>query len=814
MMSQRNFCRLQMLHLLTIFLTLSASILAKGEPLDGNILRDEIYAAVKEGKSKFTIPPGTYRVTPPGNFTPHFTFNSVADFELDGTGVTFIFGAHAQAFELTKCRNFTIRGLTVDYDPLINSQGVVTSVDTSLADHPRAKVSQLHWFEVTVDEGYPIGFGFDRYMIFDREKDSGWGKRGNDWPWGCKHTWIKPNVIRIEREKGPLSAVELGDTIVLIGAKNIAHKGGGSHTFNYSYCENICTIDVTVRGGIGFVFSGGGGEGGHLFERVKIAYSPKPAGAVKECVSSSQWDGFHFCGLRHGPRIIDCETRGVSDDNVHLYGTYLSVREVEADNSLICATYTFRKDYVRETLKQGDIAKIHRGGVLAGEFAVNEITDIKDIPGSHMTHWMSNKKALGYLRIKPATGFKNGLVNIDDLIFFPAMSSSGFEIRGNKFLSPGRILIRASDGIVENNIIEDSAMHAIQVANESWNMDASDGRNVVIRNNMIRRYGSVAQQGAIFIVGVADGGVPSKDLFQNITIENNIFEDSNGPAITLAGVKGAKIFGNKIVRSLGHPPVIEHPKFQLKDTAAICLGTLSDVNIKDNQVIDPGVNMKSALYAKEPLNDVTGLDAAGITISYSNADTLPKGFALNKGSIPLCDFASSGYQPIAIIRLFNVEGKVPMKIVEYQGDITMSHPEYLEAAKKQSFIIATTPPLSNSIWFEYEFSFIPEESGELILLLAAPHGKPNAGRDLKDVAIVYDNISADGTTIINGNFEQEENRKPVGWLLLQEQYVVQEGDRRCVIASSNKEVRQVLNVEKNQTVTIRFSARNATVGEN
>jgi hypothetical protein len=72
------------------------------------------------------------------------TLRGVADTVIDCTGVTFIGLAHTAMLELVDCRNVTIKGLTVDYDPLPFTQGVIKAVDADGA------------WDVEIIEGYPV----------------------------------------------------------------------------------------------------------------------------------------------------------------------------------------------------------------------------------------------------------------------------------------------------------------------------------------------------------------------------------------------------------------------------------------------------------------------------------------------------------------------------------------------------------------------------------------------------------------------------------------------------------------------------------
>jgi hypothetical protein len=104
--------------------------------------RELILSEVVKGTKKITVPPGTYRLVQKDKV--FLTLNGVSDTVIDCTGVTFIGLAHTAMLELENCRNVTIKGLAVDYDPLPFTQGVIKSVG-----------ADANW-EVEIIEGYPV----------------------------------------------------------------------------------------------------------------------------------------------------------------------------------------------------------------------------------------------------------------------------------------------------------------------------------------------------------------------------------------------------------------------------------------------------------------------------------------------------------------------------------------------------------------------------------------------------------------------------------------------------------------------------------
>jgi len=67
-------------------------------------------------KKKILLPPGRYRVRPVSR--SHLRFQDLQNVEIIADHVEIISGVTMQAIGSKRCTNVTLRGLTVDYDPL------------------------------------------------------------------------------------------------------------------------------------------------------------------------------------------------------------------------------------------------------------------------------------------------------------------------------------------------------------------------------------------------------------------------------------------------------------------------------------------------------------------------------------------------------------------------------------------------------------------------------------------------------------------------------------------------------------------------
>jgi hypothetical protein len=125
--------------------------------------------------------------------------------------------------------------------------------------------------------------------------------------------------------------------------------------------------------------------------------------------------------------------------------------------------------------------------------------------------------------------------------------------------------------------------------------------------------------------------------------------------------------------------------------------------------------------------------------------------------------------------------------------------------------------LENEVWSNLSFTFLPEKSGSITLNLI---GLYLPGKDrLQRRDVLYDNFTAEGTTIVNGDFEKSDATPPTGWSRYAKDGTPEGGPiflsrggrgvgaSRCVMTWHDGSFSQNIPVTKGQAVTIRFSAR-------
>ena len=146
-----------------------------------------------------------------------------------------------------------------------------------------------------------------------------------------------------------------------------------------------------------------------------------------------------------------------------------------------------------------------------------------------------------YARVKLNAPVKN--MTPGGWITNASRNCSGFEIKNTYYanIRSRGILVKGSDGLIENCTIYNTGSAGILLAPEFNWMEAAFVHNVTLRNNTLIKngYGN-AGQGAIYVYSMY-----GRDN-RNIVIEGNTIRDCAYWAMDLSCIDGLKVFNNKV----------------------------------------------------------------------------------------------------------------------------------------------------------------------------------------------------------------------------------------------------------------------------
>jgi len=550
-----------------------------------------VAAAAKRGDTEFRIPPGHYRFNRHG--PQHFELCNVKDLIIDASGATFWFDGRfrTDSVNLVGCKNVTIRGLTVDYDPLPYAQGEIVMIDKT------SKTVDMH-----IDSGFPLPdaswtkvvgkikavfYGKDRRMI---EVRMDWVKTLE--PLGdrvyrvsFKFSWIFEPIYK--------SDIKLGDRLCLPDRSM-------RMSFMSSGCERTTLEDITVYSCPQMAFTEVGGEGGHVYRRCKVIRRP----GTKRLMACNA-DVFHSNTVRRGPTIEGCEFSHSGDDFVNIHGFFFMVHEQRSPTQLVLAN-----QYQPDCYSIGSELSFYAFADLRplGKAEVVKMTAIGDQDTFEACKRMPAELRKQHHNVRDfhPRNIYPYLVDLDapvetakyDIVGCSYRAGNGAVVRNN-YLHDGftrGILLKCSHAVVEGNRIERDGMGSIAVAAERFWMEGPFVRDVVIRDNTIVDPGrmflshnwNTAKLGAITVVSQAHVGLTRGCHNENVRIVGNRIVRPAACGIAVMNARDCVIEGNTIEEPFSKEPVRLGSSLRIdKPHYAIYLAAASGIAVKGNTVVSP-----------------------------------------------------------------------------------------------------------------------------------------------------------------------------------------------------------------------------------
>lgn len=571
---------------------------------DSAALQKEITDAYQAGRKKFVIPAGTYRLQDSAKGA-YLTFADLKDFEIDATGVSFLRTDPLRGgVEFRHCQRVTLRGLTLLNETPPFTQGVLEALDP-----------QGEWYDVRIDRGYPQWLDqphpdlkqLRATVIIPGTRQY---KEGSMDCFFSHAERTGPDTFRLffrkESKLDPKThPAAVGDWLNFRGVviRDILLAG----------CERMVIDQVTVKGGGGFCVMEEGGEGGNRFT-YKITYGNRPAGADKDPLLASNADGFHSRGMRQGPILENCFFEGMHDDGIPIHGSFAMVAEGSGNKVIMTGGYF---------LRAGDPLRFYDPH---GSFAAEgRVTSITPMPDYKLTQQVAGFRRGRTLRFVEVTLDRPVEVGFQYVVSDSAANGAGYIIRNCTIRNHRArgLLLKSDDGLVENNVIEGSTIAGIVIAPEIWWHEAGYSRNVVIRNNVIRRAGystagsSDHQAGAITICGAA--GEPDKivPVYQdeavarvkpdhaNIIIENNTIEDCNGVNLLLGMARNVTVRGNKFNHAQKQQTA-RGVASGVDPASLVWIYNCEDVTFEGNEITDRGAFGREVVTANANSQRING----------------------------------------------------------------------------------------------------------------------------------------------------------------------------------------------------------------
>ena len=498
-------------------------------PID---LQGYIESELAAGKKHIVIPPGRYRVAPV-KASPrveektHLYLRDLSDVTIDAEGVEMVCTQTTRAVWIKYCTNVTIRGLTIDYDPLPYTQGRITAVYEDEYAH-----------EVELFEGYPsaekaIGF---KYEIF--RPDTRTLRYGEYHDVSVEAlTPRKLRVVKGEWQRDKKGGEQVGDLIV-IGYENTP-GGSEPHAVVSENCSNLRLEKITLYASNCFGFFETHCDR-TVYQACRIDRRPPesdPVDRESPRLRSLNADAYHSKHALHGPQLLGCTAKFQGDDAVNINGSYHFVTGAKKNILTVLA-------YREMDIQKGDVVEVVApDGRFEGHATVRSVNydglttreDINIVSEYDILEQIRNLLKKRYLiELDQTLALVPGsVINSRDRV------GNGLRVE-NCYFGYNRsrgILIKAGEGEVVGNTIERCGMTAILIAPEYRWLEAGYVRNLRVADNVIIGSG----HSAIAVHGFGNGGA-----HDNIDFIGNRLETDSSPAVVISGATNVKLTGNTL----------------------------------------------------------------------------------------------------------------------------------------------------------------------------------------------------------------------------------------------------------------------------
>ena len=497
-------------------------------------LRDMIHDAIATKANSLRIPPGIYRIGPDASGKAHLLFQDLHDLVIDATGVELIMtnGLKTALVAVYNCRNITLKGLTVDCDPVTFLQGKVA-----------AMAPDRTWYDLQVDPGYTLdpvagNIRMRPMNIIDKKPPELSWKHGVPDLYPSKMEWVagQGGVLRVYmlphcRGKSP---VEVDDWAVFpaFGAPGFTCRGSVNVTFDH------CTIYQSGS----MAFHEHGGDGNTHMMNCRVLRRPKSGRLL-----STNADGFHSKNMRKGPTIENCVFEGMHDDGFNVHGMFGAVAGTVTDSTKVRIVPFFE-----DSGKPGDIIEFFAGktGESLGCRTLRKALLVNN-PNLERAKTYHNGNGAGllfeYELDSPVT------LQDADASMNLNLCGRGFAIRHCEFRAfrYRGLLLRSMDGVVENNRIFAVGHDGMALESDLFS-EGPYARNIRISNNVVEKTGMIPFMESGRGISVWSNARALKTdthslrLNRDIVIENNSISDVTRDGIYLRNTDGIILRNNTI----------------------------------------------------------------------------------------------------------------------------------------------------------------------------------------------------------------------------------------------------------------------------
>lgn len=562
----------------------------------------------QKGQAIINIPKGTYEISTQSG--PHYVFEGLKDVTINGNGSLIICKSISMAFKFQFCENVTLKDISIDYEPLCFTQGTITSVT------PDSKT-----WTVRIHDGYESDFDkIDKakLQLFDpvtrQVKKNLYTIQGSDYDFSQSAT--DPAVYNFTIKRSMVAnSISVGEYVVM--CKKIP-AGMEAHTMFVYACKNFKAERVTIYGSNMFSIIEHDCDNSQYLNCIITRNLNDLTKSIPR-LRSGNYDGIHSKHAVKGPTIHGCRVEFNGDDCIAVNGRFYLVYKVDQPNNDV---YLLSKDhdYYRIFPNEKIVCVDNNGSIKANFTALNiesataTQTDITTCT-SKFTALLSPTTYTVAAKIKIDNWPQSG-INVGDYVYNENRIGAGFSIM-NDTVGHTRargILVKSSNGVIKNNLIEGTQLAGIVLAPEINWAEAGCSNNVEITGNTIKNcvfastHPGMVQPAALCVISLNGANqISPNGAHNNLTIMNNVIDNCPRPGIVVTSTKGLNYFNNTfpnntaVVRAHGSTfGVANNVDFWTKNVLNIDYSSVSETP-QNSYVLktSDGINIKELPYNSE-----------------------------------------------------------------------------------------------------------------------------------------------------------------------------------------------------------------------
>lgn len=334
----------------------------------------------------------------------------------------------------------------------------------------------------------------------------------------------------------------------------------------------------------------------NTFDGVRIIRPPKPVGAIEEPLLAMGADGFHNAGNKVGPKIVNSYFERMTDDGIAIHGAYaLVAARINASSVVLQTQGSYLPDiHDRFRLYDPDFVPSKSDYTVASIARMQanwrpKYNESHSLPRDGF-HYTGPYYAVVFRQQLPSS------VDFDWVMNDADRNGNGFVLVNNTIHDHRArgMLIKASDGIIEDCTINGSTLGGIVITPElSWG-EADFVRNLIVRNNRIMNVGYGKQSYGAIALG-ATAYIDKQREFdegrghRNVSLINNTVSDIETWALWVSSASGVVLKDNRFERIWTEPTWADCcPPYPLPSSTIVFLTQADGIEATGNCIVSHG----------------------------------------------------------------------------------------------------------------------------------------------------------------------------------------------------------------------------------